>query len=316
MRPFSFKVYSQWKQKMEKSRAITIAIAYFIVVLIWSTTPLAIKWSAEGVGFMFAITARMLIGAVLALALALAWYRHLPLNRKALQVYAIAGIAIFGAMTAVYWGAQYISSGLVSVVFGMTPIVTAWLAARFLYEKSMTGFKVIGAASGVAGLAIIFSEQLQLGDQASIGILAVLLSVTLHSISSVGIKRVNAQLPALVVTAGGLLTSLPLFVLAFVLLPEPLPVSFPSRAIWAIVYLGVMGSVVGFVCYYFILQNLAASSVALITLLTPVTALWLGHFFNQEILSVSIWTGTALVLSGLAVHQWGGVLVRRYLVRA
>jgi drug/metabolite transporter (DMT)-like permease len=301
---------------MEKPKAITIAIAYFIVVLIWSTTPLAIKWSAEGVGFMFAVTARMLIGSTLALLLVLLWYRRLPLHGKALQVYAIAGIAIFGAMTAVYWGAQYISSGLVSVIFGMTPIITAWLAARFLYEQSMTGFKIVGAVSGIGGLAVIFSEQLHLGDQASIGILAVLLSVLLHSISSVGIKRVDAKLPALVVTAGGLLASLPFFVLVFWLLPESLPGSFPSRAIWAIVYLGVMGSVVGFVSYYFVLQNLAASTVALITLLTPVTALWLGHFFNQEVLSVYIWTGTALVLTGLAIHQWGSMLVRVYIKKS
>lgn len=295
---------------MDKPKAVTIIIAYFTVVLIWSTTPLAIKWSAEGVGFMFAITARMLIGASLALLLALLWYRRLPMHASARQVYGIAGIAIFGAMTAVYWGAQYISSGLVSVIFGMTPIVTSLLAARILYEQSITGFKIVGALSGIAGLAVIFSEQLHLGEQASMGILAVLLSVLLHSASSVGIKRVDAKLPALVVTSGGLLVSLPLFIVTFLLVPESLPQSFPSRAIWAIVYLGVMGSVVGFVCYYFILQNLAASTVALITLLTPVTALWLGHFFNDEELSVYIWAGTCLVLLGLGVHQWGAMLTR------
>ena len=297
-------------EKMERPKAITIAIAYFTVVLIWSTTPLAIKWSAEGVGFLFAITARMLIGAVLALLLTLIWYRGLPMHVRARQVYGIAGIAIFGAMIAVYWGAQYISSGLISVIFGLTPIVTSWLAARLLYEQSMTAFKIIGAISGVAGLLVIFSAQLHIGEQAVFGILAVLLSVLLHSISSVGIKRIDAKLPALVVTSGGLLVSLPLFVLVFLFIPESMPESFPSRAIWAIVYLGVMGSVVGFVSYYFILQNLAASTVALITLLTPVTALWLGHFFNQEVLTVYIWTGTALVLLGLGIHQWGSVLVK------
>ena len=132
----------------------------------------------------------------------------------------------------------------------------------------------------------------------------------LHSISSVGVKYIDARLPALVVTTGGLLVSLPLFIVAFFLVPESLPENFPSRAIWAIVYLGVMGSVVGFVSYYFILQNLAASTVALITLLTPVTALWLGHFFNQEDLTLYIWTGTGLVLLGLCVHQWGAMLAR------
>lgn len=295
---------------MEKSKLVTIVLAYFAVVLIWSTTPLAIKWSGEGVGFMFAVTARMLIGAGLALLLTLLWYGGLPLHRKARQVYLIAGIAIFGAMTLVYWGAQYIPSGLISVVFGLTPIVTSWLAARFLHEMSFTGFKIIGALLGVAGLGVIFSDQLDMGEQAFIGIFAVLVSVLLHSSSAVGIKRVDAKLPALVITSGGLLASLPFFILVFLLLPDSIPESFPLRSIWAIVYLGVMGSVVGFVSYYFILQNLAASTVALITLMTPVVALWLGHIFNDEIVSIYVWAGTVLVLLGLGIHQWGGVLIR------
>ncbi len=295
---------------MEKSKAITIALAYAAVVLIWSTTPLAIKWSGEGVGFMFAITGRMMIGAALALGLALAWHRGLPLHRQALQVYAVAGISIYGAMTAVYWGAQFISSGLISVIFGLTPILTSVLAARFLHEQSFTGLKILGALLGVGGLAVIFSEQLHVGSRAFFGIAAVLISVLLHSVSAVGIKRINCGLPALVATAGGLLASLPFFIAGLLLTPDSLPQSFPSRAIWAIVYLGVMGSVVGFASYYFILQHLTASTVALITLLTPVTALWLGHALNQEVLSMFLWLGTALVLLGLAVHQWGEALIR------
>ena len=293
---------------MEKHRVLMIAIAYVAVVLIWSTTPLMIKWSGEGVGFMFGIAGRMLIGASLCLVLTLVWYKHLPMHKKAMQVYAVAGVAIFGAMMAVYWGAQYISSGLISVVFGLTPIVTSILAARFLQEQSLTGFKIIGAMIGVFGLAVIFIEQLQFGDQAFMGILAVLISVSLHAISSVGIKRIDAKLPALIVTCGGLLVSLPFFLLMFFLLPESMPDQFPARAIGAIIYLGIMGSVVGFVCYYFLLQNLTTSTVALITLITPVTALWLGYVFNQESMTTSIWVGTGCVMTGLASHQWGGML--------
>jgi drug/metabolite transporter (DMT)-like permease len=267
-----------------------------------------IKWSGEGVGFMFGIVGRMIIGASLCLLLTLIWYKHLPVNKKAMQVYAVAGLAIFGAMMAVYWGAQYIPSGLISVVFGLTPIMTSILAARFLQENSLTGFKIAGAMIGVSGLAVIFVEQLNLGDQAFMGILAVLISVALHAVSSVGIKRIDAKLPALIVTCGGLIMSLPFFMLVFMVLPESMPDQFPSRAIWSIIYLGVMGSVVGFVSYYFLLQNLSASTVALITLITPVTALWLGYVFNQEIMTVSILMGTGCVIMGLAMHQWGSML--------
>lgn len=295
---------------MEKRHALMIAAAYLMVIAIWSTTPLAIKWSGEGVGFVMGIAGRMFIGATLAVVLTLVVHGRLPLHGKALQAYAVAGVAIFGAMTAVYWGAQYIPSGLISVVFGLTPVMTSLLAARLLHEERITVFKIGGALLGVAGLAVIFSEQLSVGGKAFYGIFAVLLSVFLHSLSGVGIKFLNVKLPPLVMTAGGLLVAVPFFTLLLVFGPEAIPDHFPLRAIWAIVYLGVMGSVVGFVCYFFILQNLSASTVALVTLVTPVVALWLGNMFNHEVLSASLGFGTGLVLLGLGVHQWGGVFIR------
>ena len=82
----------------------------------------------------------------------------------------------------------------------------------------------------------------------------------------------------------------------------------PLRALSSIVYLGVMGSVVGFVSYYFLLARLQTSTVALITLITPVTALWVGYAFNSESLGVMVVTGSSFVLFGLIVHQWGGRL--------
>ena len=294
---------------MEKRHTLTVAVAYVAVVLIWSTTPLAIKWSGENGGFIAGIAGRMFIGAALALLLTLWRYGKLPVHKAAIQVYAVAGIAIFGAMTAVYWGAQYISSGLISVVFGLTPIMTSLLASRFLFSERLTIIKLFGALLGVFGLAVIFSEQLSLGEQAFYGIFAVLLSVFLHSLSSVGIKRLNVQLPALVVTAGGLLFALPFFALLLLIGAESIPDHFSARTIAAIVYLGVMGSVVGFVCYFYILQHLTTSTVALVTLMTPVAALLLGYSFNNEALNASVWYGTLLVLSGLAVHQWGRALI-------
>jgi len=84
----------------------------------------------------------------------------------------------------------------------------------------------------------------------------------------------------------------------------------PMRSIWSIVYLGVMGSIVGFVSYYYLLSHLRASTVALITLMTPVTALWLGNMLNNEDLTPFIWLGTSLVLLGLMLHQWGNIMFK------
>jgi len=78
----------------------------------------------------------------------------------------------------------------------------------------------------------------------------------------------------------------------------------PPRAAGAIVYLGVFGSVIGFALYYYVIKHLETSKVALITLITPVIALLLGHWLNGEIIGLRLWIGTALILLGLGVHEW------------
>jgi drug/metabolite transporter (DMT)-like permease len=311
---FSFRVLLIQESIVKNQQVLTVILAFIAVVFIWSTTPLAIKWSGEGVGFVSGITGRMLIGAVLAAGLTFMRFNKLSLSAKALHVYTAAALAIFGAMMPVYWGAQYLSSGLISVVFGLTPIFTAFFAASILHENSLTLAKISGALSGIVGLLVIFSEQLSLGENALMGMSAVLLSVVLHSMSAVWIKHIDARLPALMVTTGGLLFSLPLFLLVYILFAEPLPIQLPMRSIWSIVYLGVMGSIVGFVSYYYLLSHLQASTVALITLMTPVTALLLGNVLNNEEITSIIWLGTGLVLLGLILHQWGGFL-SKYLCR-
>ena len=111
-------------------------------------------------------------------------------------------------------------------------------------------------------------------------------------------------MPALAVTGGGLLVAVPLYMMTWWLADGAVPETMPLRAGLAIFYLGVMGSVVGFVLYYYALKHLTAGRLALITMVTPVTALLLGRALNSERVGPEVWLGTALILSGLALYQW------------
>ena len=281
-----------------------VLAAYLCIILIWSTTPLAIKWSADGPGFLFGVSSRMVLGAVFCLLVIRVLRQPLPWHRQARYIYLLAGLAFYGAMMAVYWGAQFIPSGLISVIFGLTPLVTGLLAAFFLRQERFGFSQLTGVAFGLCGLAVIFSSQLTFGGQARLGILAVLLSVVLHSLSTVSIKSMARDLSPLMITTGGLLVAAPLYLLTLGMSGSPLPLSIPARAGMAIVYLALFGSVIGFILYYYTLKNLDAGQVALITLITPVLALFIGHVFNHEAINFNIIGGAALVLAGLVSYQW------------
>jgi drug/metabolite transporter (DMT)-like permease len=284
---------------------LSVPAAYLGVVLIWATTPLAIKWSGEGAGFSFAVASRMVIGVLVCLGLLGLLRQPLRWHRAARLTYLAGGLGLWGAMTSVYWAAQLIPSGLISVLFGLSPVVTGVMAAIWLGERLLTPIRLAGLGLGVAGLAVIFGLSLGAGADTAWGLVAVLLSVHIHAASAVWVKRVGAGLAALEVTTGSLLVAVPLFVLGWLLIDGTWPQAVPARAAWSIVYLGLFGSALGFILYFHILARTAASRVALITLITPVLALLIGQYANGETIGMREVAGTGMILAGLALYQWG-----------
>lgn len=284
---------------------MSVPAAFIGVVLIWGTTPLAIKWSGEGVGYLFGVSSRMVIGLILALLVLKLMGLRLPWHLQARRTYLAAGLGIFVAMTAAYWAAQYIPSGWISVMFGLTPIVTGLMARIWLTEQGLTPPRLLALAVALAGLAQMFNVGLQAGGQALLGLAGVLVSVVCHSASAVWVKRLDAQLHGLTVTAGGLLVAVPLFLLSLLLQGEGWPGEIEIRTLGAIVYLGVVGSVLGFALYFYVLRHVETTRVALITLITPVIALLVGQWLNGETVDLHVWIGTALIMLGLLGFELG-----------
>ena len=138
-----------------------------------------------------------------------------------------------------------------------------------------------------------------------------LFAVLLHTISGVLVKRLHGNLSSLSVTTGGLLIATPLYLLTWLIHDGHWPQQLPSQAMWSIIYLGVIATGIGFSLYFYILKHMPASQVALLTLLTPVLALWFGSLFNHEVVGVSAWLGTGLILFGMSIYQWGGLWIQR-----
>lgn len=284
---------------------MSIPLAYLGIVLIWSTTPLAIQWSTQGPGFAFAVLARMVIGLVVAGLLVALGRVPFPLHRRARRAYLVSGLALFGAMALTYWGARYIHSGLISVLFGLSPLLAAIFGALFAGERSLTRLKLLGMLLGAAGLATVFVDGDSLGhENALAGLLVVLGAVTVYSGGMVWLKQIGDDSPPLATTVGSLAVSLPPFTLLWWAGDGALPELVLSRATVAIAYLGIFGSVIGFALYYYVIKHLETSKVALITLITPVIALVLGTWLNGESIGLRLWIGTALILLGLSLHQW------------
>ena len=102
-----------------------IFLSYIIVVIIWSTTPLAIYFSNDSLTSIAAVNMRMLLAFAFAVTLTVAGFRQSFLIKRHWKLYACASIGIFPNMPLVYASAEYIDSSMISVIFALSPFVIA-----------------------------------------------------------------------------------------------------------------------------------------------------------------------------------------------
>jgi drug/metabolite transporter (DMT)-like permease len=297
---------------------VSIPISYLSVIFIWSTTPLAIQWSGNEAGFALGVAARMVIGLAALMLLLRVMKIGFPWHLRARRIYLIGGLSLYAAMSLVYWAAQNIPSGWISVVFGLSPIITSVLARLILKDSTLTAMRLSGMTMGFLGLLLVFVEGVSISTMAMLGIAATVASAFTQSLGAVLLKQQQPRQHPIAITAGSIAVALPLFILNVLMTSGiDLPDQVSLRTMLAISYLGLVGSALGFPLYFYLLKNMTPERVAIITLITPVTALLLGAGFNDELISDKVWTGTGLIISGLAIYEYGKYLphVRKWKVR-
>ena len=293
-----------------------LAVIYVFVVVVWSTTPLAIYISNMDLDFMLSLAVRMSVGAVLVLASLLVLRTELLMSRKAWLVGAYGALGVFPNMPLVYWSTLHIPTGLVSLLFSSTPFFVG-IMSKFMMGEVIGGRRLVGICIAFFGLVIVFFDQMRVGLESILGILAMLGSACIFSFSSVLVKKADAHVPPLQQGGLAMFFALPGLWLTWYLMGSPMPEQVHDTTVYALIYLIVVGSVLGFSAYYFLLKRMTASSVSLISMLSPVLAIILGVVVNNEQINPLFVLGAAIVLVGLSLYcgMFNSVLEGRFSTR-
>jgi drug/metabolite transporter (DMT)-like permease len=291
---------------------VPVSAAYILVVLIWSTTPLGIVWSSESIDPALSLLMRMSIAVLLGWPLMKMMKVELAWTRSAVKVYLYSSMSLSVGMLFCYLAGRHISSGLMSLCFGVAPILSGMFAQRLIGESKFSRLKKVALLLALSGLALVCMENVTGGSSNVIGLAFIAVGVITFSLSGVMVKSVPVQLHPMSTTMGSLLVSMPLYLLFwFIVGGEMQPETWQMRSIIAVVYLGIFASLVGFLAYFFILQKLPATTVALVVMITPVLSTGLGILVNDEHFSFTLLAGGILVISGLALFQFGHKFKRR-----
>ena len=282
---------------------MSVPFAYVGVIIIWSTTPLAVQWSNDSLTPIAAVTLRMALAWVFTLLLCVVMKIRLDGLLANWRAYAVASIGMFPNMPLVNLAAEYIPSGLIALIFGTSPFTVALLSRYVLKEHYLTGKHLAAMLIAVMGLWMIFREHLTIDQGAIIGIALMFLSVLLFSISTVLVKHYDANVHPLKQIYGSLLYALPGLFISWYIFDGQMPESFSDKTIGSILYLSIIGSVLGFMAYFYLLRHLPPAAVSVITLITPLIAVWLGVWANNEPMSWSICIGSVLVVGALLMFS-------------
>ena len=279
-------------------------IVWLCLCAIWGSTWLAIKLGLRDLpplsfaGLRFAVAAVILFGIV--------WMKRARLPDTAAEWKLLAytgGLTITLNYALVFWGEQYITSGLAAVLSAMVPLFGLPIAHQYLSTERLTGRKIIGVLLGLCGVAIVCSGQLGVGGPlafwASMGIILAA-AATAHA--GVLIKARGTQLEPSVIAgvqmAGG---CIPLLTGGVLLEGNPLAFHWTPLAWAALAYLTILGSVAAFLMYYWLIRHTSVSWVMMIPLVTPLVAVVIGMVFAGEAVGWHTALGGAAIIGGVAL---------------
>jgi len=280
-----------------------VASIYLFVVLLWSTTPLAIQWSIETMSPATSVTLRMFLSlAIILLAAPALGVSGLDIRRH-WKLYLASAFGICPSMPLVYLAAQQVPSGLISVVFGLSPFLVGLLSGVIAGERSMTAGRYLALFVALSGLIWIFIDSLAEGVSGLVGLLLLLAGMASFAVSGPLVKRYVSDVSPPPQLLGSLLFASVMLMCWWLAFDRSLPGTFTARSFWSLVYLAVIGSVLGFMGYFYLIRRISVNLVALIPLITPALALWWGFLFNDESLTPHLLGGSALILLGLGLFN-------------
>jgi putative membrane protein PagO len=259
---------------MPSSSRIRLAALYLVVVAVWGTTWIAIKTAVTTIPPLTASGLRFAL-AFPVLALIVARMPGVPLRYPAgsLRLFALVTLGYFTVPFALMnLGSDLVPSGLAAVLFATVSIFILVLSVVVLRTPA-TRRQIVAVGVALAALAALIAEQTGLGGGADpLGVMALLGAALLHAVVYVLLKRDAGAISPLTLNALPMGLAGTLLCAVGILVEQPDPAAVSASSLGALLYLGTIASVVGFLAYFQLLRHLSPVALSLVFILFPVVA--------------------------------------------
>lgn len=283
-----------------------IVLAFASVYVLWGSTYLAIRYAVESIP-PFVMGATRFVIAGWALYLFARMRGAARPTRQDIRTAGITGILMLGGgNAAVIWSEQYVASGLVALIVATVPlwiVLIDWLRPGGSRPRTAVGF---GVAVGIAGMIILIGPGALHLDGYRVGASAlVLIGGSMSWAIGTLVTRRSARLSSpLVGAALQMLAGAAAMLVMAIAFGEARAFSLAAvtaRSLWAMAFLIVFGSLIGFTAYIYLLGVVSATKAATYAYVNPVVALALGWAFANEPIGIRSVIAAAVILAGVAI---------------
>lgn len=274
-------------------------LAFLLLSITWGTSFLFIKVALVDLHPSTLVALRLTMGVVALLAV-VRW-RNLPLPRqwdvwRHLGVIGALGVAI--PFVLISWAEQHIDSGLTAVLNSTVPLFSIIVAGVWMKQETVTLGKIVGLVVGFLGVVLLFVRELQMGGGNAAAPLAVMFSGLFYAVSATYARHhLRGVNPIITATGQVAAACLLAWLIALVSGLEGQQLTWP--ALGAVVWLGLLGSALAYILFYYILAHWGPTRSALVTYVIPLIAVTIGAIFLNEQVDWHLIAGGLLILSGV-----------------
>lgn len=202
----------------------------------------------------------------------------------------------------IYWSETRLSSGLVSLLWSVFPLMLALLTAIWLPEERLRSRQWLGLGAGLCGMVLLFSTDLANAGPGALGVGAILLiSPAASAVGNLTVKRLGAGTSSMLLNRNGMLVGAACLTLLALASEDLGDARWSAVAIGSVLYLALVGTVLAFGLYFWLLRYAPISQLALIAYVVPLVALTLGATLADEPVGLHTLAGGALILGGVAL---------------
>ncbi|RAV99432.1 DMT family transporter [Pseudochryseolinea flava] len=283
-------------------------IALVSICLIWGTTYLALRIAVTHFPpFLFVVIRQIIAGLILGGGVMLVRKTSLPSWRE-IRRQAIAGFFMISLGNGlVAWAEVEIPSGIAAIICSLMPVMVILINLTINKDEKPTVPILLGVAMGLAGIVMIFGENISefANPTYLLSIIMVFVGVISWAGGSIWLKKDKTTSDPFL-NAGIQMFFGGVWLIPFSLFFDDLEtVRWTPEAAYALVYLIILGSVVAYACYTFVLRKLPMTIVSLYAYVNPLVAVFLGWLILDEQLNLNTVIAFALTVAGIYVVNRG-----------